>query len=59
MFVSRSLRKMIGNCTEGFLLEDHEDCVQKFDVFGQVIELERVSQSSALAILQVYTHSTK
>ena len=50
---------MVGNCTEGFLLKDHEDGVQKFDIFGQVIELERVSLSSALALLLVYTHSTK
>lgn len=50
---------MVGNCTEGFLLKDHEDGVQKFDVFGQVVELERVSQPCPLAILQVYTHSTK
>lgn len=50
---------MVGNCTEGFFLEDHEDGVQKFDVFSQVVELIRVSQSCALEILQVYTHSTK
>ena len=50
---------MVCNCTEGFLLKDHEDSVQKFDVFGQVVELEYVSQASALTILQVYTRSTK
>ncbi len=50
---------MVCNCTEGFLLKDHEDGVQKFDVFGQIVELEHVSQVNAPAILQVYTHSTK
>ena len=50
---------MVGNCTERLFFKDHENGVQKFNVFGQVIELERVSQSSALALLQVYTHSTK
>jgi hypothetical protein len=45
--------------TEGFLFEYHEDGVEKFKIFGQVIKLKKVSQVLAFLMLEVYAHSTE
>ena len=33
----------VGERTERFLFENHEYGIEKFEVFGQVVELEKVS----------------